>query len=322
MPSRLHGELDERKAMASRALNYHTTFLDDYLRGILPNDLVVLGAPSGMGKTDLALGIAASNAASGHPVAYFALEAEPRELERRTKYKLLAKRAHAEKHPRRYDLNYADWLLGNCEDIVGHNNAAADHDMLSKLGRLWTYYRGTKFGAAELHAKILEVHERVDLIVVDHLHYVDTDTDENEARALGEVVKTIRDVALRIGKPILLVAHLRKRDQRQKQCIATLDDFHGSSNVVKIATQVIALEHAYDVESPKWYLAPTYVTILKDRRAGAPRLVALCSFDKRTGGYADAYSLGKFGKGGATWEELELGDRPSWARHCRSMEAS
>ena len=79
----------------------------------------------------------------------------------------------------------------------------------------------------------------VDLIVVDHLHYVDGDDDENEHKSLGDTVKAIRDVSLRIGRPIVLIAHLRKRDARAKQLVATLDDFHGSSNVVKICTQAI-----------------------------------------------------------------------------------
>ena len=38
--------------------------LDDLLRAILPHDLILLGAGSGVGKTQLAMTIAAMNAAS------------------------------------------------------------------------------------------------------------------------------------------------------------------------------------------------------------------------------------------------------------------
>lgn len=312
MPARVRGELDERKTLASKALQYHHAFLDDCLRGILPHDLVLIGAPSGMGKTDLALNIATSNALQGFPVHYFALEAEPRELERRTKFALLSAAAHQNKHSRASDMNYPDWLLGRCEDICGEYNEQADAKIARELRHLYTFYRGTTFGPEQLARGVLEVHQSTALIVIDHLHYIDND-DENEHRALGDTVKTIRDVSLRIGKPIILIAHLRKRDQRAKQLVATLDDFHGSSNITKICTQAIAIEHAHDVEPTKWYLAPTYFTVLKDRRAGAPRVVAVADFDRRTKSYAGRYTIGRISSG--TWEQLPLNDVPGWAKH-------
>jgi hypothetical protein len=321
-PGRIFGELDDRLTLAARALKYHHAFLDDCLRAILPNDLVLIGAPSGIGKTDLALGIAASNAALGKRVHYFALEAELRELERRTKFAMLSRKAYQSGHPNRSDMNYADWLLGNCEHVCKDMNQGVDQAILEQLGSLWTYYRGAKFDAKDLQRSILDIHTQTDLILIDHLHYIDSGNDETEANALGDTVKTIRDVSLRIGKPVILVAHLRKRDQRAKQVIATLDDFHGSSNITKICTQAVTIERAVGIDGAKWYLAPTFMTVLKDRRAGAPNLVALTQFDRRTKGYLDTYSLGRLAKGGTEWEQLNPGDQPSWAKHFKHTEAS
>lgn len=320
-PGRLAGELEDRKLIASRALRYHHPFLDDCLRALLPHDLVLIGAPSGIGKTDLALGIAASNAAIGRRVHYFALEAEERELERRTKFSMLSREAYRTKHASASDMNYADWLLGKCEHVCGALNAEIDAAIAKNLGTMWTFYRGASFTAQDLKREILDVHAGTDLILVDHLHYIDSD-DENEQKSLGDTVKTIRDVSLRIGKPVILVAHLRKRDQRAKQVISTLDDFHGSSNVVKICTQAVTIERASSVEASKWYLAPTFMTVLKDRRAGAPNVVALTQFDRRTRGYLDTYTLGRLTKGGTEWEQIPQPDAPSWAKHHRAMEAA
>lgn len=319
-PSRIVNELRDRKAMAVRAIEYHQTFLDECLRGILPYDLVLLGAPSGIGKTDLALSIASANARAHRTVHYFALEAEPRELERRMKFAMLSRDAYRDQHPNRLDLNYADWLLGKCEHVCADYNARIDQRMLEQYGSLWTYYRGAKFDHIDLQKAIVEIHEHTDLIVIDHLHYVDNEDGESESHGLGETVKTIRDIALRIGKPIILVAHMRKRDPRAKQLIASLDDFHGSSNITKIATQVITIEHAADIEPPKWWLAPTYVSVLKDRRAGAPRLTAMAYFDRRVKTYESVYTLGRLAKGGTEWKELDFGDQPSWARSHRPLE--
>lgn len=313
MPARLVDERAERIEHGQRKRSYYVGFLDDYLRGILDHDLVLLGAPTGMGKTEMALGIAASNAMTGRRVHYFALEAEPRELERRTKYALLSRELFRTKHVDRESMNYTDWYFGYLEAMCSPFNAWADNRVLEMLGGMQTYYRGAKFTVSDLQAGIMAVHQKSQLIIVDHLHYVDSD-DDNEARALGDTVKTIRDVSLRIGVPILLVAHLRKRDQRAKQIIATLDDFHGSSNVVKIATQVITIEAAHCIESDKWYTAPTFIGVPKDRRGGRCPLTAVCMFDKRTNGYASDYRLGKIS--GSEWEEIAPHDVPRWAKHC------
>lgn len=321
MPVRIGGELEERVEMGKAALAYQNAFLDDCLRGILPHDLVLIGAPTGMGKTDLALAIATANADAGRRVMYFALEAERIELERRTLFSLLSRKAHNARHPKVAELNYADWYLGRCEHIVAEFYERTKIDILHRFGSLRTFYRDEKFDAGDLANAIRTIHEHVDLIVVDHLHYIDAaDEDTHEAKALGDTVKTIRDVSLRIGKPIILIAHLRKREARNRPIVASLDDFHGSSNVVKICTQVIALEHATSLEPPAWYLSPTFVSVLKDRRAGAPRLVAAMQYDKRARGYQGTYTLGRLTNGNTVWEELPPDDVPTWAKKHRTLE--
>ncbi len=320
MPNRVYGELSERVENSTRALKYHHAFLDDCLRAILPNDLILLGAPTGLGKTDLALNIAATNAQLGRNVHYFALEAEPRELERRTKFAMLSNLAHSSNHPQAHTLNYADWLLGRCEDVCGEFNAQVERVITKRLSTLWTYYRGLSFGPRELQQQVLDVHESTDLIVIDHLHYIDND-DENEQRALGDTVKTIRDVSLRIGKPVILVAHLRKREQGSKRLIASIDDFHGSSNITKICTQAITIERCHVIKS-KWYLSPTFMTVLKDRRSGASPFVAVTFFDRRKKAYEPQYALGTLTRGGQEWEQTPMGDVPVWAKHHHAVEES
>lgn len=317
MPDRMHGELDERRAFERSLLGYNVTFLDDVLRGMLPHDLVLLAAGTGIGKTELALAIAAGNAAQGRPTHYFALEAEPRELERRRKYALIARRAWEEKHPVAYELNYMDWFLGRLD--VGDLDAWADTQIAIELSTLFTFYRGRKFDAADLARAIIGIHDKTTLIVVDHLHYVDADEDADENRALHETTKIIRDVSLRVGRPILLVVHLRKRerDTARRALMPSTDDVHGSSNITKIGTQVITIERATDIEPTKWYFSPTFIAIAKDRRAGAPRYVALCNYNTLTKTYSPEYTLGR--AKGSKWEAIGPGDAPSWAKNHRAL---
>lgn len=321
MPVRLIGERDRRAEQAGRALNYYHPFLDDLLRAILQHDLILLTAPTGLGKTDLALSIAVANALKEVRVGYFALEAEVVELEQRTKFGLISGEGYRRNIDRRGELNYADWLLHRCEDIVGPLDEWADDYIAKNLSTLWTYYRGQQFGAEQLRQQIESFHQHVDLLVIDHLHYIDTDDDQDEHRSIAQLVKVIRDVSLRVGKPVIVVAHLRKRDARAKQLVPSLEDIHGSSNIVKICTQVITLSPASSVvDAPKWWLAPTFMSVLKDRRAGAPPFVALTMFDKRTRRYEDTYTLGRLTKGGTEWEQVKAGDRPGWANSFKQLE--
>lgn len=317
MGDRLDGEVDERLELGRRVIPYGVPFLDDYLFGLLPHDLVIIGAPSGVGKTELALAIASNNAQAGRPSHVFALEAEPRELERRRKFQLLAREARRTNLPGVERLRYRAWMLGRCEDIVGGLNRWADRKIREEFGQLHTFYRDRTFTAEDLGKAILQIHRETTLIVVDHLHYIDSNT-EDENRALHETTKVIRDITLNIGKPIVLVVHLRKKDERAKKLVPDLDDIHGSSNVPKIATQTVFLEHAQGVEAGKWWLSPTYMAIRKDRLEGAPRYVALMDFDKRTRSYAEHYTLGRL-RGPSKWEEVDAGDVPEWAERHRAL---
>lgn len=320
MSTRVKGELEERKQWSVHAMNYHNAYIDDCLRAILPHDFILIGAETGLGKTDLALSIAMGNATHERPVAFFALEAEPRELERRTKFAWLSNTAHERGLPGRYELNYTDWLLCRCEDVVGPLNAECERWFDNQLGGLWTYYRGERFDQHDLKRQIMRVHKHVDLIVVDHLHYLDFEDDENENRAITNIVKTIRDVSLRIGKPVILVAHLKKKDERMRKIVPSLNDFHGTSNISKVVTQSITIARARKVKAPKWWLAPTYVSVLKDRRAGAPPYCALQFFNRKSRTYEEHYVLGELVKGDTDWEPVKPGDQPSWARCHRQLE--
>jgi replicative DNA helicase len=320
-PSRVAGERERRLRAASRAIKYHHAFLDDLLRGIQPHDLVLIGAETGAGKTEIATGIAKANARAGKHVYYFALEAEPDEIERRTKYSLIAELAQQANDPRLFDLNYPDWLVGACEGICERYDHAANQLMLEQLGRLHTYYRGRAFGHDDIRRMFASIKDHAELIVLDHLHYVDID-DENEQRGFKATVKLIRDLALIMGVPVLLVAHLRKRDQRARQVVPHIEDFHGSSDIIKICTQVVQLAPAHNLAPPQWYYAPTFIHVPKDRRGGATGLVAACNFDRRFRTYSNHYTLGRVAKGGTEWEPLALKHVPRWAARNRVHEAT
>lgn len=310
---RIEGERAERLAYAERQLPYHHALLDDCLRSIMPHDLVVIGARTGGGKTELGRHIAASNAIAGRRAYYFALEAEQREMERRTKYSVLAGIIYGRAVQLDRTFNYSDWYRGRFDRQIRDLEAEADEILKRRYATLFTYYRGPEFYAANFKKLVLAYQEQADLFVLDHLHYVDND-DENENRGMREIVTIVRNTALLVGKPVILIVHLRKKQAGSKSLVPSMDDIHGSSDIGKNCTHAVMLEHAVGMPSHNKNHSNTFFTIPKDRGDGTKHLIALCPFDWRTKRYADHYTLGRDNRG--TFEPLGTDEVPYWAtRH-------
>jgi hypothetical protein len=324
---RVGDERESRIVNADRAMPYHHAFLDDYLRCIMPHDLILIGAATGAGKTELARSIAASTAATGKHVHYFALEAEPYEIERRTKFAVLAglvlRRGIKIPAP---GMNYADWYCGQLERFLVGLDDEADAIVTQKYKTLHTYYRGSRFDHDDIRRLFLAINTQTDLIILDHLHYVDVD-DDNENRGFKRTMKMIRDVSLGIGKPVILVVHLRKRDQsRRRELVPVIEDVHGSSDVGKICTRAAILapasKAALEDIPARAGCAPTFFSIPKDRVSGACPYIAVVDFDYRARTYADTYTLGRPARGGEKFEPLGFGDAPGWAIRHRAVESA
>lgn len=317
---RLDREREDRLALRGKMLSFGVRFLNNALGGIFPHDLVLLGAASGIGKTDLASNIALANARKGVRVHYFALEAEEREIERRLKFKLVSemvRKLDGAQAARR--LNFLDWYMGEIDDLTGRHETNADAALRDAMKTLKTFYRVGDFYAEHFEALVREAAPDTDLIVLDHLHYIDSE-EPNENRGFRLIVKRIRDVALDVGKPVVAVAHIRKAERRGGRIFPTLEDFHGTSDVPKIATKAIMLAPAGEIEGeeppPPW-MWPTYVGAVKCRfDSTRTRFVGRLSYDARAGGYLDEYDIGRLSPSGDKWERLMTKDPkfPDWAR--------
>lgn len=309
-------DLEERKAIAAKVLSFGVPFLDRALDGILPSDLIILGARTGAGKTELASLIAQSNALKGKRVHYFALEADKNEIERRIKYRLVCDQLFKTGLGSGVkNLNYPSWFLAQLAEASPAIELTADVMMKAQLRTLFTVYRGAKFDADELARNCLAIQSQTDLIIIDHLHYIDSD-DPNENRGYKTIVKTVRDCALATGKPVVLVAHIRKTDRRSPNPIPSIEDFHGSSDITKIATKCIMLASAYKTGQLAPYLLPTFISPVKYRMGGSARTnyVGVCDFNIKTNAYETDFRLGKISHLTHEFEQCTDADIPHWAR--------
>ncbi len=310
LPSRSEKERTLRVENGKDVLTFGVPFLDECLGGIFKNDLIVLGAKTGFGKSQLATLIAMENAKRGKRVHYFALEAEEYEIERRIKYQFIADKFFSLQTRPPIKLNYMDWYYGRLDSHLGliEDEAQRSLDTLSNLN---VYYRNGDFDIKEFERIAMGIKAETDLLIVDHLHYFDHD-DRDENKAVKDIVKRIRDVALISGKPVILIAHVRKGDKRVKQLIPDIEDFHGSSDIGKIATKALTIAPCYD-EAIKG-LRKTYFQTLKCRVDGARQgMTGLLAFNLTHHKYERPYYLGKVSSDGAEFKPFSFGEMPDWA---------
>jgi KaiC/GvpD/RAD55 family RecA-like ATPase len=313
----------ERKARDAgiRRLRFGIDFLDHALRGIFPDDLVLIGSPSGVGKTQICCNIAQANLEDGKKVHYIALEASEFEIERRLKFPLVLSAYLADKdRPKLFKkINFTDWILGEFKNELALYEDQVEKYFESAYRDLFVFNKQERFTVDDLISAVHYCASDTDLILVDHVHYFDFD-DDNENRAIKEIAKTVRTLALEEQKPIVLVAHLRKRDKANDEIVAGLEEFHGGSDLFKIASRVITVAPGKMTSDG---LYETFFRTPKNRfDGGVTRFIAKEFFNPKTREYEKGrYQLGwaeqKRARG---FEELDRSLYPDWAKGLQDRE--
>lgn len=299
-----------------KPISYGIKFLDDALGGIYPDDLILLTAKTGGGKTELAANIAYNAAKSGRKVHFFALEAHLYEIETRLKFKLLAQAFYTQmnyssfgKYP-----DYQEWLQSRQEDILEKFESEVDEILSQEIETLHTYYSDKEFNIENFEAEMGLIGDDTELVVLDHLHYFDFDS-ENENSAMKRTVKQIKNIVSFYRKPAIIVTQLRKADRFSTQLLPETEDIQGSSDIAKIATKIIVAGPARDQTLGGNHIFPTYFRITKNRTSGARTyFTALCGYDAFKNSYAKEYQLGNLTKNNSEFCLIEKHDYPQWAR--------
>jgi len=290
---------------------FYVQGLDDATR-ILREDLIIIGGTTGFGKTQLATSMAVNNAKNGFKVCYFALEAFKHEIEFRIKWQHMTQEWY--KYNNEY-ISYINWLSG---DYVNHKELSEIETRVAErleidLGdNLYIRYRDNeKYSVQNFENELGSVAE-FNLLIIDHLHYFDFD-NPNELIAIKETIKKIRDLTLIYKVPIVLISHLRKRASMSKTLCPDLDEFHGSSDITKVATKVITISRANDKEQPEPWLHPTYFRICKDRYDGSlSRFLFEVMYSSKTQCYQNRYNLETLDMSGEKSREIERQHMPYW----------
>ncbi len=313
------GELEKRREKQKGIVPFGITYLDDALVGISPGDVVLISASSGTGKTQLTTSVARSAVQLGLRVAYFSLEEAEDDIERRMKYNAIA-RAYVASGGDYRKIDYTYWIKGKLDHILGPYERAGDI-VLKEMSGLQTLYRSHgDFDVESLEREMVRVAPEVDLIVVDHVHYIDTGDDaKNENIAMKKIAQKVAEIARQQKKAVLMVAHLNKYDAGG--LVPTLANIMGSSDLYKVATHAVILSRAEGLEWDEDVTpddksgcsgTPTFMCIRKARDAGLNRGTAITFFNSTSGTYQKRYAIGGLANSDKTW--MLWDSIPFWAK--------
>ena len=302
-------EARDRAKYHGKSLEFGVDYLDRALRGIEIDDFILLGALPGAGKTEMAALIALHNVKKGKRVHMFALEASMWEIHRRMEYKICLGLYVRDGGKIEHWFNYYDWTRNELDELDKYSAKAKKK--IQSFKNLFIYYRTKDFDAHKFKKMVSALNGKSDLIIVDHLHYFDF-KDDNENRAMTDAVKVMRDLVLINQTPILLIAHLRKQYKQYMPLVPDLDDFHGTSNIGKIATKAILLSKGDDIAGNK---NETFIRCAKCRQDGSvTRFIGKLIFNSSTGAYDKGFVIGKLTSGEKKFEPVDVGTNlmPSW----------
>ena len=249
------------------------TELDNLLLGMQPSTLAVLGARPGIGKTSLALGIAAAAAtgnADRRPVLFFSLEMSHLELTQR----LLCSEARVStQRIRSGQLRDDEWTLINA--AVGRLAEAP----------LWIDDNANT-SVLEIRAKARRKHAEaggLGLVVVDYLQLLGGRAGaESRQVEVSEMSRSLKILARELECPVLALSQLSRAPEARADKRPVLADLRESGAIEQDADVVMFLyrDEMYNKDSADRGIAELHVAKHRTGPTGTIRLTFLPQYTR------------------------------------------
>ena len=245
--------------------------LDRVLNGFQKSDLILLAARPSMGKTALALNIAANAAERDKSVGIFSLEMSKIQLGGR----LLSTRS---------EVNSQYLNTGNLSD----ENMTALINALNELSNLKMYIDDTAgLGLLELRSKARRLkHESgLDLMIIDYLQLMQGAHAENRQQEISEISRGLKALARELDIPIIALSQLSRSVELRAEKKPQLSDLRESGSLEQDADIVMFLyrEEYYNRETDNENIAE--LIIAKNRNG--PTTSLRLHFNKEIMRFAD-----------------------------------
>jgi replicative DNA helicase len=293
--------------------------IDECVCGFMKNELILIGADSGIGKTEIGIIIAEHVAKMDMKVVLFSLESYDGEIEDRRKFSAILQETYGKLTE---PIQFKKWVCGKYKDILQYEkNIKTDKKLENNL---FIRYRkdDEDYTISQFEADMEEITQdkKIDLVILDHLHFFSMDEDKNENKQITKIIRKIRDIALIKNIPIIVLAQLRK-NKGSDSIVPDYTEFYGSSEIFKSATTIITMAPDYEAEASE-YKYPTLFRICKDRFGSVANRYALgCMYDAKYRDYDSRYRLYKLKKNATKKEFISGAKKPFWACSAYSTES-
>jgi hypothetical protein len=320
-------ERKDRKSIDKNKLcHFGVKPLDDAMPFIRNNELVVIGAESGVGKSELGLNIAITNAMSGKKVALFFLEGGEKEGMARLKHAMINEYLKTANER----IKYADFISWKCNGIDGLDKVEEEVYKLAKekiKDNLLIYEVDKGVRIDELIDSLTSCVKddewlndenkpniQLDLIIVDHLQYFELTKDENEIQQITKILRELKNITINNKIPVILISHFRKSDKTQG--LPDQSSFYGSSNIPKISTTSIVISSDKTKEDFSDGLYPTWFRFVKSGIGLRDNYAIKINFNIKTNKYERFYHLHYVGKNSFPVDKMiTQNSLPTWAKN-------
>lgn len=224
-------KLHKSKKAGIRGLSSGFNSIDRLTKGFVPGEVTIIAARTSVGKTSLAMAIAANVAKAGHPILFMTLEMTQAQLMER----------------------YIEYTGGLEKDYPT--------DMFMDIAALTFMQKHEKVTPDSIEGIIKNASEAgSQLVILDHLHYFSRGTKTDDVEIISmELSRTAKKYKL----PIIAIAHVRKNPVvGGKPKDTSMDDIRGASFISQDADIVLILNR-YKTEPND-----LRVTVWKNRNGG------------------------------------------------------
>ena len=256
--------IQEKIEKGSKYVNKYLTGifdLDKVTNGLQPQELTIIGARPGVGKTTFALQIADKIARRGVKVGFISLEMSDIQIIQ----KLISRTANVDSNKIR----------------IGNLNIQEQEKVNLALGEIsdLPFFINTKLRSIqdiEIYARKLKNKKDLGLLIVDYLQLVKSKNKFNSReQEVAEISRTLKLLSLELNIPIIGLCQLNRNAART---IPTLADLRESGAIEQDADNVIFIYKESDDDEPK--NAENVVIDLQKQRAGG-LIKVVVKFDKK-----------------------------------------
>jgi replicative DNA helicase len=255
--------------------------LDEHTCGLMKQDLVVISAETGVGKTTLAWQIALNLTLNKVPVAYASLEMSKRQM--------MAKAFSV----------YVGKSFREMINLSVDSKEMAHLKQLNKevFAKLPMYFSEKTLDIFEIKrfARVEKQQNNIELLIIDHLHFIQSKkASENRTQEVSNITKEAKALAKELDIPIILLSQMNKANVGRSDRTPQLTDMKDSTSIQQDADTVLFIYrpgfHKDNVDESPRRQDPNFTEfILRKNRCGEINIILEYEFDGKSSQFKDPY---------------------------------